>query len=188
MRDKAQTTRSAADDGQKRLLDLPQHADPGGAGDQQGSGGAALNAERRRGADPVLRVAFDLDDLLIRNLDAKLVAFLAAVQPETVRIELQPTVESDASVPPDDRVTRHARIVVLVVEDGIRANHQSSAAPCSDVSPIRGADIREHADAGTRRRNDAWHMLDGRSGATNLASGALRGAVWLDGYIEAAAR
>jgi hypothetical protein len=106
-------------------LDLEQRADAADAGDQQASRGAALDAERRTRADTVARVTLNTDDLVIRNLDAKLMASLAAVQPEPVWVELEPTMESDAAVAPKDRVTRHARIVVPMRRHGIRRNPQS---------------------------------------------------------------
>jgi hypothetical protein len=45
------------------------------------------------------------------------------VQPETVRVELEPTVEGDAAVPPEHRIARHAHKFARIDRDDIRANH-----------------------------------------------------------------
>lgn len=70
------------------------------AGDQEVAGGAGLDANCWAGADLVVSVALDADDLVVGNLDPQFVPPLAAVQPETVRVELEPTVKGDAAIPP----------------------------------------------------------------------------------------
>jgi hypothetical protein len=76
-----------------------------------------------QGPNPIVPIALDADDLVVRNLDPKLVPSLAAMQPETVRVKLQPTVEGDAAVSPKHRVARHAPRVVPIAAGDIRANH-----------------------------------------------------------------
>jgi hypothetical protein len=112
----------------KPLLDLAQHRGTADACDQQAAGRAALDADRRAGADPVFRLTLDPNDLVVRNLDANLVASFAAVQPEAMRVELQAAVEGDAAASPKDRIARHARIMVGIGCGNIRTNHPIFAA------------------------------------------------------------
>lgn len=107
----------------KRVLNLAENADAAAAGDQDVAGSAGLDADRLAGTNPIVSTALDADDLVIGDLDPKLVPRLAAVQPETVRIELQPTVEGDAAVPPEHRIARHAHKLARIDRDDIRANH-----------------------------------------------------------------
>jgi hypothetical protein len=74
------------DVGLKPLLDLAQHGSSADAGDQQAAGGPASNADRGTGADPVFWVTINHDDLVVRDLDAKLMTRLASLQPEAMRI------------------------------------------------------------------------------------------------------
>jgi hypothetical protein len=75
---------TAAEVGAKPFLNLVEHLRAADAGDQQVARGAALHANCGAGADPVFGVASDGDDLVVRHLDAQLVASLTALQPETV--------------------------------------------------------------------------------------------------------
>jgi hypothetical protein len=71
----------------------------------------------------VVCVALDPDDLVVGNLDPQFVPPLAAMQPETVRVELEPTVDGDAAIPPEHRIARHAHKLARIDRDDIRANH-----------------------------------------------------------------
>jgi hypothetical protein len=88
------------------VQDLAQNAEAADAGDQQVSRRSGVDADGWAGADPSAS-ALGADDLVIGNLDAKLVPTFAAVEPKTLRVKLQSTVEGISAVSPGDRVTRH---------------------------------------------------------------------------------
>jgi hypothetical protein len=88
------------------VQDLAQNAETADARDKQRSCRPRVNADCWARTDPVAR-SLGADDLVIGNLDADLVAPLAAVQPQPIRVELEPAVEGNPTVPPKHRVTRH---------------------------------------------------------------------------------
>lgn len=71
--------RSAVGGVAERVLNLAQDADPADAGDQEVICCARLDPDRLAGADLILLVTRDTYDLVVGNLDPKLVAPLAAM-------------------------------------------------------------------------------------------------------------
>lgn len=61
------------------VLNLAQYADAVAAGDQEVAGRSGLDADRLAGTNPIVPTALNTDDLVVGDLDPKLVPSLAAV-------------------------------------------------------------------------------------------------------------
>jgi len=64
--------------------------DAGDRCDQERPGSVSVEPDRAAGPDPDCWLAIDTDDLVVGDFDSYLLVAVAAVQPKSVRIELEP--------------------------------------------------------------------------------------------------